>query len=345
MYLIVALVLLGLLGYWRFRTTPFDWVTFAANFNGVHWGWATLGIIFILLTYAGRAIRWAVMMKPLNADLPFTALISCTLIGFTAVVLSGRPGEFVRPYLISKRAGVPVSTQIAAWMIERVLDLIMVVLIFGLALSRTSQAVASPGSNLQLILETGGWIIGFLSALSLVLLLGFRQFRGKTQQRISKALTVLPERWHLKVDAFLTSFATGTEALRSLSAVALLLVYSVLEWLLIGLSLYASLHAFPATSRLEAMDVVVMMGFVSFGSVVQIPGIGGGMQVAAVFVLTQLYQLKLEEASGVALGLWLVNYVSVVPFGLMFAFHEGLNWKNIRNIEEEVGEKPQFRQL
>ena len=74
----------------------------------------------------------------------------------------------------------------------------------------------------------------------------------------------------------------------------------------------------------------------------QIPGIGGGLQVAAIFVLTQLFQLTLEEASGVALALWLVNYVSVVPVGLVLAFREGLNWNRIKHIEEEVGENPTF---
>jgi uncharacterized protein (TIRG00374 family) len=344
-YLIVAFVLLALLGYWRFRTTPFNWATFAANFHDVNWSWAALAIVFILLTYVGRAIRWAVMMKPLNAHLPFPALFSCTLIGFTAVVLSGRPGEFVRPYLIAKRAGVPVSTQIAAWMIERILDLFMVVLIFGIALSQTSLAIAEPDSRLELILQTGGWAIGLLSAVSLVVLFGFRHFQGRVQQRISEALTVLPEAWHRKVDAFLKSFASGTEALRSPSAIATLVTYSILEWLLIALAYYASFHAFPATSHLSLINVVVLMGFISFGAVVQIPGIGGGLQVAAVFVLTELYQLKFEEASGIALALWLVNYVSVVPVGLLLAFREGLNWKNIKNIEEEVGERPSFRQL
>jgi uncharacterized protein (TIRG00374 family) len=344
-YLIVALVLLGLLGYWRFRTTPFNWTTFAANFHDVNWSWAVAAIVFILLTYGGRAIRWAVMMKPLNAHLPFPALFSCTLIGFTAVVLSGRPGEFVRPYLISKRAGVPVSTQIAAWMIERILDLIMVALIFGVALSQTKFEISAPTSRLELILQTGGWTIGLLAAASLVVLLGFRHLQGPVQQRISDALTVLPVAWHRKVDGFLKSFAHGMEALRSPSAIAMLMVYSILEWFLIGLAYYASFHAFPATSHLSIINIVVLMGFISFGAVVQIPGIGGGLQVAAVFVLTELYQLTFEEASGIAMALWLVNYVSVVPLGLFFAFREGLNWKNIRNIEEEVGEGSSFRQL
>jgi uncharacterized protein (TIRG00374 family) len=306
--------------------------------------WAALAIFFILLTYVGRAIRWEVMMRPLNAGLPFSRLLSYTLIGFTAVVLSGRPGEFVRPYLIANRANVPISTQIAAWVIERILDLFMVLLIFGVALTQISKGAALPGSNLQLILRAGGGLIGILALLSLIILIGFRHFRGRVQERISEALGVLPERLHRKIDGFLASFASGTESLRSSAAVASLIGYSVLEWLVIGMAFYSIFQAFPSTSHLSVIDVVVILGFVSFGSVVQIPGIGGGMQVAAVFVLTELYQLTFEEAGGVALALWLVNYVSVVPLGLVLAFREGLNWNKIKHIEEEVGEDPSLRQ-
>ena len=331
---------MGLLGYWRFHTTPFNWSAFAANFKDVNKGWAGLAIVFILLTYIGRAVRWEVMMRHLDARLPFLSLVSYTLIGFTAVVLSGRPGEFVRPYLIAKRAKVPISTQIAAWAIERILDLFMVLLIFGLALSQISRGAAVPGSQLQLILRTGGWLIGVVAAVGLVILLGFRHFQGQAQKRISDALTVLPEALHRKVDGFLESFASGAEALRSPAAVTALVVYTVLEWMVIGLAFYALFQAFPATVHLPVSDVVVILGFVSFGAAVQIPGIGGGMQVAAIFVLTELYQLSFEEASGVALGLWLVNYFSVVPIGFFLAFREGINWKKIRHIEEEVGDIP-----
>lgn len=302
--------------------------------------WVGLSIVLILLTYIGRAIRWEVMMRHLNAKLPFMTLVSCTLIGFTAVVLSGRPGEFVRPYLIATRAKVPMSTQIAAWAIERILDLVMVLLLFGLALSQVSQGAALPGSKLQLILRAGGWLIGILSSFALILLLGFRHFQGRAQQRISDGLSILPEPLHRKIDGFLQSFSAGAEALRSPSAIAMLVTYSVVEWIMIGLSFYAVMQAFPSTSHLPLTDVVVVLGFVSFGSAVQIPGIGGGMQVAAVFALTELYQLTFEEASGVALALWLVSYVSVVPVGLLFAFHEGLNWKKIKHIEEEVEGAP-----
>ena len=82
-----------------------------------------------------------------------------------------------------------------------------------------------------------------------------------------------------------------------------------IEWTVIAGCFYCVIHAFPATANLGFTDIVIVLGFVSFGSVLQIPGVGGGMQIVTILVLTQFYGVALEAASGVALMLWLVSFV------------------------------------
>ena len=77
-------------------------------------------------------------------------------------------------------------------------------------------------------------------------------------------------------------------------------------------------------------------GFVAFGSIVQIPGIGGGMQVASVVVLTELFGLDLASATGAAVLIWLSMYVFVTPFGILLAIHEGVKWKEISHLKPET---------
>jgi ABC-type sulfate transport system permease component len=78
------------------------------------------------------------------------------------------------------------------------------------------------------------------------------------------------------------------------------------------------------------------MGFVSFGAVVQIPGIGGGTQVVSVLVLTELFATKLEVATSFSLFIWLITFVVIIPVGLLMALHEGLNWRGLRQIGRET---------
>ena len=78
---------------------------------------------------------------------------------------------------------------------------------------------------------------------------------------------------------------------------------------------------------------VFALGFVAFGSAVQIPGVGGGMQLATVLVLTELFHVPLETASGIAILIWIVTFVIVVPIGLILAIREGLEWRKLIHTE------------
>jgi hypothetical protein len=107
------------------------------------------------------------------------------------------------------------------------------------------------------------------------------------------------------------------------------------------------LRGFPVTRQLGPMDVLVLLGFISLGSVVQVPALGGGMQVATIIALTRIYGIPLEAASGVAVLFWVVSSLAIVPFGLACAFHEGLNWSKLKLLsakqilEEPEGQEPE----
>ena len=83
---------------------------------------------------------------------------------------------------------------------------------------------------------------------------------------------------------------------------------------------------------LKLTDVVIVLGFVSFGSIVQIPGIGGGIQITAIVVLTEMYRLTLEAASGVAMLMWVLSLAVIVPLGLICALHRGWSLKRIKQL-------------
>ena len=119
------------------------------------WSWLALAVALVLATYVGRALRWEVMLRPLRKDASLWRIFTATAIGFTAVVLFGRAGEPVRPYLIAKNENVSFSSQIAAWIVERILDLLMVLLIFGIALTQVSSSAIQPGPKTRVILEDG----------------------------------------------------------------------------------------------------------------------------------------------------------------------------------------------
>src|ERR1700682_2700734 len=107
--LIAALAFLGgtlIFLYWRealLKSKSFEWQKFGSTFFQADWKWLSLALGLVIVTYAGRALRWQVMLRPIHANVSFWNIFSATAIGFAAVVLFGRTGELVRPYLIAMK--------------------------------------------------------------------------------------------------------------------------------------------------------------------------------------------------------------------------------------------------
>jgi glycosyltransferase 2 family protein len=320
----------------RWREAGFEWKVFFHTFQHVDWVWIAAGTSFALLTYLGRALRWQVLMRGEKPDASLWSLTRCTAIGFTSIVLFGRPGELIRPYLISLQENVSFSSQVAAWVTERIYDLLAALLLFSLALSQVQSSGVSVGPRLEWVLRTGGYAAGVAALASLGVLVGFARYGEVMERVLLNRLGFLSEGALAKVRSITTAFREGMAVTGKPGTAYLLVLYSVLQWSLILACYYCVFRGYPATMFLSFTDVAIFVGFATFGAAIQIPGVGGGLQVVAVIILTELFKIRLEEASGVAIMLWAVTFVVIVPLGLVLALTEGLNWRNLRSMEEEV---------
>lgn len=317
----------------------FDFRELVAVWRNADPRWLAAALVVMLVSYYGRALRWAVLLEPVKANPSLWGLFKATAIGYTAIVLLGRPGELVRPYLIASKEGVPFSSQMAAWLMERIYDMLLVLTIFGFALALVAGGEARrTGPVVEWALRTGGWAAGVAGALCLAVLFGLRRWSGELEERLRPLLDLLGEGARKKILRMTGSLGEGFGSARSGSATARLLGWSVVEWVIVTAGYAALFQAFRETAGLNLGEVLVFMGFVAFGSAIQIPGIGGGMQVAATVVLVELFGLRLEEAAGIALAIWVTAFVGVVPAGLAFALHDGVNFLRMKNLEEEVEE-------
>jgi glycosyltransferase 2 family protein len=314
----------------------FAWERFVAVLRELRLGWMAIALPFILSAYVVRAIRWRIMIRPMAPQATIWEMTVATFIGFTAVVLFGRAGEPVRPYLIARKYNLPFSGQIAAWLVERILDLLMVLALFGLALSQTSDAGWAPDSKLHTALRAAGWIAGLTGAGCLAALVALRRYRGRIRSRLEESLSFLPEGPLARIQKVIHAFDEGMESTRDPASLWMLVGMTVVEWVLVAVLFFAVLRAFPAATHLTVNDVLTTMGFVVFAGAIQIPGVGGGMQIATILVLTEMYGIGVEAASGIALVLWAMNFLVALPIGLMMAFHEGIHWRTMRHVGEDL---------
>ena len=205
------------------------------------------------------------------------------------------------------------------------LDLLMILLIFGIALTQVSRSAIQPGPRIRVILEAGGYTAGFTGAACLALLIALRQFRGRAAALLDAFCRFSRTGCWDESRTVLSSFEEGMQSHAQHASTLLLIVYTIVEWLVIAAAFACVFQAFPATRSLGVTDVVIVLGFVAFGSAVQIPGVGGGMQIATVLVLTEFFGVGLEAASGIALVLWIISFVAIVPIGWFWPSMKGLN--------------------
>jgi glycosyltransferase 2 family protein len=318
----------------------FDWALVRAGIAGLRWNWLAFSLVPIFATYYGRALRWAVFLKPMKPHPGIWGLTATTVIGFTAITLFGRPGEFIRPYLIAKKENVPVTSQFAAWILERIFDLLMALLVFAFALTRVRSSELQVGENMAWVMAAGGKIVVASCLAILIAILSFRHLAHPLQERITAALRFLPEHHFERLARWMAAFVEGVASTRSDAALLLIFFYSAVEWLLITACYWCLARSFSATEAFTIVDILIFLGFVSFGAAIQIPGIGGGMQVVAVLVLTELFGMRLELATAFAFLTWFITFVAIVPIGLILALKEGLDWRatlrDVRRIGQEV---------
>lgn len=331
---VAAVAILGAASWQRMKS--FDWNAFGAVYRSIDWGWMALASFLVLGTYVARVIRWQMMIRPLAPQASALRMFKATAIGFTAVLILGRPGELVRPWLIARSEGVPLSSQLATWFLERIFDLLAVLALFGFGLYSYDPAGRDVQPAVAWILNVGGGLVAVMATACLVILFFAGRSKEMVGERLAGALEILPEPWRTKTHGLAASFSSGMACCRRTTDVLWLLGITALEWLVITGGTIFFFRAFPATAHLSNMDAVIYLGFVAFGSIVQIPGIGGGTQIAGTVVLAQLFGLPTAEAAGIALANWLVTWVSILPIGLGLAASEGLRWQNLRRIGQDL---------
>jgi uncharacterized membrane protein YbhN (UPF0104 family) len=82
------------------------------------------------------------------------------------------------------------------------------------------------------------------------------------------------------------------------------------------------------------------MGASMVGSFIQLPGVGGGSQLATIAALEHIFDVPKELAASCGIMLWLVTFIAVVPVGLFLAHRERLSFRRLskesRSAEEST---------
>lgn len=332
-YVVVTAVLAALF-YLQFRTwRRFDWDVFLAQTREVTRGWGPvhifLGIAFTYIAYFMRAVRWRIFLRPVKKTTS-AALIAPTLIGFTGIAMLGRLGEMIRPYLISRKLYLPFSSQMAVWTVERIFDfggfavLLICVIFFSPSLESLYYYREFRKGGLVLVAFVSG-----LAIAAWIISVKGESIAAWIEGRSAHHGTGLGH----KIAARVREFGGGLNTIHGFSEFVQLAAVSIGMWFLIALAYHQVIDAYGPPLRTVVLPRVFLLMFASMlGSLVQLPGVGGGSQFGTITTLQHVFDIHPEVAASCGVLLWLVTFMTVTPTGLVLAHRERLS---LRKLSEE----------
>jgi uncharacterized protein (TIRG00374 family) len=347
---LAALVALFIWGRQRFH---FDFGVFRTQLAEADWRKIALGIACIFVAFAFRSVRWAALLKH-NQKVPPFSLIGTQVIGFTAIAVIGRVADPVRPYLVSKKTGLPLSSQLAVYIVERLFDAGSMALIFSIAMLWIPEAdivKATSHSGMVSTMEHhspllaaffaryGGLALTLMGALFLV---AVRLWGAAVASFFEHSFGLVSKKLGVAIADKIRTFHSGLDTMRTFSEFAVTAVLSISMWILITYAYLVTCQAFTASHELASLTpqkCVLLMIASGGASIFQLPVIGWFTQIGIVAAaITGLIGASPEAATACAASLLLVTFLSTIPVGLIWAHFEHVSLRKVTH-ESEVAEE------
>jgi hypothetical protein len=267
--------------------------------------------------------------------------------GFAAIFVLGRAGEPVRPLLLARKDRLPVSGMFGIFFLERFCDFAAAAALACLSLLVFPNRLSDAGADMNWVghARHGAWLLlAVLVGLTAVLV----YYRVHGAAAVDRGL----ERWRnghgvkARIASAISGISDGLQAIRTLSDLWAAIGYTAAHWVLAVLIYMWTAQAFPGAfvhSDMNFWGAMLLLAVTLVGSVLQLPGIGGGAQIASIVALTAIFGVAEEPAIAIAVVLWITTFAGCTLAGIPLLIHEGMSFGDLRQLAraeaeaEEVG--------
>jgi uncharacterized protein (TIRG00374 family) len=277
---------------------------------------ATVGMVAYLFA---RAIRWRLLLGP---EVSLSRCFWVTNVGYlVSNVFPFRLGDPARAVVIGQGADrehpkeISVAAALSTVVVERVLDMLMVVAL----LAGVTPFLSETGSTLGAGLIAGA---AGLAAMAVLVMLAFRPEWGRGAARwvLGRVPRLNSERWERALDELLKGLAPLRSKRRGLA----LLAWSVVVWAFVVAFYWALMRAFmPSPPMLAAAFLVCVVGLGM--AIPSSPGAVGVFHAVARYGLTVPFSVPTGQAVTVAFAIHTFQYALGCLLGLIGLAQESLS--------------------
>jgi uncharacterized protein (TIRG00374 family) len=339
----IASLLVGTLFVYWFAH-KLNWFEVGTEVRKANWGQLSLALALLVGTYFVRAVRWRVFLAPM-ARPPLAALFRATMIGFSALFIMGRAGEMiVRPAALSVKERVHPSASYATVMIERVFDMVMVVVFFAINLI-FFEYVARDAEAMRVFgwVKFTGVVLLLVAAAGIYGLSTFRRRRDSALAFVERKMGWLPSPVIRGLISLLHHISQGLAVLHDARGLTISVSLTVLLWIMVALAHLLVVRAFGVPyAAVPFTGAVFVMGLSMTGSVIPTPGGATGPFHTATAAALSFLGVQQSKAASIAIILHLIIFAPATFFGLYYLVKEGLSLDRLRVIgEHRYDESPE----
>lgn len=237
--------------------------------------------VIAVVSHALRAERWRMLLQPTGHSVSLTSSFLSLMVGYLVNLAIPRGGEISRCVNLYQLEKTPVETSFGTVVVERVVDVLCLVLLLVIAFW-------VEWDKLVLFIQSLPWHSGgnvpwtFVAVAAAGLLVAVVAYRwARKQQRAKKILA---------------GFREGLLSVARLKNKWLFAGYSLAIWALYFLMSYFIVLAFPETSTLGPGAVLTLFAIGSIAMAAPLPGGAGSYHTLVPLGLVALYSLPEADA-------------------------------------------------
>lgn len=287
-------------------------------------------IVFLLLGLITRALRWQIL---LSGDLPLWRTFSIMNVAYLVNgVLPLRMGEVARIYL-STRATPPVPPMKTAStiIVERLLDLLAVVLMVVLALTT--------GGNVPELIRASAVISGVAATVGFLVLVLLASRRGMARQLLSTVLRIAKREnspLATRLGQWLDHFLDGLQPLTRPKALVSALVWTAASWGFSAVAGYILMFTFYEQANWAATMLYIAAAAFAI-AVPAVPGNLGPYEGSIILAITAMgYGQPAGTAAAFAVLVHGVNLIVHATTGVVGFIQEGISLGQLSQGVQEM---------
>lgn len=264
-----------------------------------------------------RAVRWRLLLSPLNSDIPLSSTWKYLNIGFAVTaLLPGRIGEVLRPLLLAREHDIRFTSAFATVVTERIIDLLVILGMFAtifLFPGALGQHPDSPEVGMLKMVGLGAMLLGVVAVLFLIMVKVKTDWAVKAVQVLTKPL---PDKISTAVVRLVQAFADGIGGLKSAGQVVGVVITSIASWLVITVSFWVALLAFGIDAQLQFC--FFLLSIVALGVAIPTPGGAGPFHAAIILIVSTLWGFNYDTTVAFAIINHFLAFGLAVVFGIYY---------------------------